>query len=249
MHSQVRDRARDRGEFALQSFEVTHAAIRDIDIRRSLHAEIRRRHEGEVDTLFVDEMGLCQGNARVDLAVVNGSLHGYEIKSERDTLARLPGQCDAYNRALDYVTIVISTKHARGIRQLVPKWWGIWAATSSSTGLTLRQVRVPRRNPSLDAQAVAQLLWRDEALEELEARALAEGLRSKPRAHLWDRLATALPIAELCHVVRERLKRRHWRVDVPRTLGGDSSRPCAKSSRCQGLTPAEHIWRCSHHPN
>lgn len=192
---------------------MTHAPIRDIDIRRRLHAEMRRLHAAEVGTLIVDELGLCQGVARVDLAVVNGSLHGYEIKSECDTLERLPGQRDVYSRALDFVTIVTSTKHAKKIRDSVPRWWGVWAARSSTAGIVLRQVRRPRQNPGVDARAVVELLWRHEALEELESRALAKGLRGKPRGELWARLADSMPLAELCTVVRERLKRRQgWRV-------------------------------------
>jgi hypothetical protein len=197
----------------LQSCTVTHAPVRDVDIRRRLHAEVRRRHAAEIGTLFLDELGLCQGVARVDFAVINGSLHGYEIKSECDTLDRLPGQRDVYGRALDFVTIVTSAKHAKKIRSSVPQWWGIWTANSSTAGVKLRQVRRPRQNPSVDARAVAELLWRDEALEELEARELARGLRGKPRHELWARLADSMPLPELCAIVRGRLKRRRrWRV-------------------------------------
>jgi len=63
--------------------------MRDIDVRRKLRVEVERSHECEFDTLIVEELGLCQGIARVDLAVVNGSVHRYEIKSESDTLTRL----------------------------------------------------------------------------------------------------------------------------------------------------------------
>lgn len=194
---------------------MTHAQIRDVDIRRSLHAEMQRRHRAEADTLILDELGLCQGVARVDLAVVNGSLHGYEIKSESDTLDRLPSQRDVYSRALDYVTIVTSAKHAKKVRRSVPRWWGIWVADPSTVGIALREVRAPRPNPGVDARAVAELLWRHEALDELESRGLAGGLRGKPRRELWQRLADSLPLVELCAAVRERLKgRRRWRVNA-----------------------------------
>jgi len=36
------------------------------------------------------------GASRIDRAVVNGSVHGYEIKSETDDLTRLPAQARAY---------------------------------------------------------------------------------------------------------------------------------------------------------
>jgi hypothetical protein len=189
------------------------AHIRDVDIRRSLHAEMRRRHQAEVGTLILDELALCQGTARVDVAVVNGSLHGYEIKSASDTLERLPGQCSVYSRALDYVTIVTSEKHARKIRRLVPRWWGIWAAYPTATGIELCEVREPRINPRVDGLAIAELLWRQEVLEELESRSLLRGLRGKPRRALWAKLADSIPLPELQAIVRERLKgRAGWRA-------------------------------------
>ena len=73
--------------------------MRDIDIRRRLRAD-ERLHPWDSNTRIVEELGLCQGVARVDLAVVNGTIHGYEIKSERDTLTRLSGQAEIYNHII-----------------------------------------------------------------------------------------------------------------------------------------------------
>src|SRR5437868_15105658 len=87
-----------------------------------------RRHSTEPDTLVVEELGLCQGIARVDLAVVNGNVHGYEIKSECDTLARLPGQISVYSRTLEFVTVITASAHIGNVRHRVPRWWGIWEA-------------------------------------------------------------------------------------------------------------------------
>jgi hypothetical protein len=190
--------------------------MRDIDVRRKLRVEVERSHECELDTLIVEELGLCQGIARVDLAVVNGSVHGYEIKSERDTLARLPGQTDVYNRTLDFVTIVAAPNHSKKIRDAVPNWWGIWATVEDGPDLRLEKVREPSRNPGVDPYALAQLLWRDEALQALLERDLASGLKSKPREELWRRLASELTTAEIGGIVRDRLKHRGvgWRVLV-----------------------------------
>jgi hypothetical protein len=194
--------------------QVIHAQIRDVDIRRCLHAEMRRRHEAEADiTLILDELGLCQGVARVDLAVVNGSLHGTKSRASATLCSDSQGQCDVYSRALDYVTIVTSAKHAKKVCGSVPSWWGIWAANPSPDGIELSEVSTACPNPHVDARAAAELLWRDEALEELESRALAHGLRGRPRRELWAKLAESMPLAELCTLVRERLKRRlGWRV-------------------------------------
>jgi hypothetical protein len=186
--------------------------MRDIDIRRALLAEIEDRHRGEPDTVIRQELGLCQGFARVDLAVVNGSVHGYEIKSEHDTLARLAGQAEIYNRTLDFVTIVTAATHATKINNTVPSWWGILNAVQDGDEVRLDISREASQNPGIDPYALAQLLWRDEALQALLDRRLATGMRSKPREELWRRLASELTLEELGHIVRDRLKHRaDWR--------------------------------------
>ena len=187
--------------------------MRDIDIRRALLGKMDHLHGGDPDTLVVQELGLCQGIARVDVAVVNGSMHGYEIKSEHDTLFRLPGQTDIYNRTLDFVTVVTASSHANAIRKAVPCWWGIWKATQKQDGVFLHNLRAARRNPHIDPFALAQLLWREEALEALSDLGLAVGLRSKPREKLWRRLASELSSKEIGDIVRKYLKRRGpaWR--------------------------------------
>ena len=180
--------------------------MRDLDIRNALKKELASLHDEE--TIILDELGLCQGAARVDLAVVNGALHGYEIKSERDTLARLPTQQGIYNKVFDRVTLVISQSHVEKANQAVPNWWGIAIATQTEGHVSVRTVREATDNPLVDAFAQTQLLWREEALTALEERALAGGLRSKPKKVLWNRLVTELPPREIGTIVRECLRAR-----------------------------------------
>lgn len=66
--------------------------MRDRDVRQALHRKVLKEHHGDADTLVLDELGLRHGTCRVDIAVVNGYLHGYEIKSDSDTLERLPAR-------------------------------------------------------------------------------------------------------------------------------------------------------------
>lgn len=187
--------------------------MRDLDIRRALLKTMARLHEGDPETLIVQELGLCQGTARVDVAVVNGSLHGYEIKSERDTLVRLRGQSDVYNLTLDFVTIVAAQTHAEKISSIVPPWWGIWIAIQVGDDLRFEKRRKHRRNPDLSRFALAQLLWREEALQALADHDLATGMKSKTRDKLWRRLAE-LETEVLGNIVRQQLKQRgtDWRV-------------------------------------
>lgn len=167
-------------------------------------------------TLTIQELSLF-GQVRVDVAVVNGFLSGFELKSELDTLRRLPAQAEAYSRVFDLMTLVVAEKHHEKAIELVPKWWGIVIASTKATGVSLEFLRQAERNPSVDSHSVVKLLWRGEALEELEHRGAATGFRSKTRSQVWHRLAELLPEAELRGVVRRRLKSRPgWRVGLPR---------------------------------
>ena len=51
------------------------ARARDVDVR-SLLKQYLQASEAR-DTLLIDELGLCQGDVRVDVAAVNGELSGY----------------------------------------------------------------------------------------------------------------------------------------------------------------------------
>lgn len=176
--------------------------MRDGDIRAALTNDLRRQFAGDK---IVSEMCLCLGATRVDVAVINGSLHGYEIKSDRDTLNRLPAQVELYNKVLDYSTIVCGPRYASKISDLVPDWWGVVEVhAAEDDAVVLRSRRKPRKNGICDPLAIAQLLWRDEAAALLIGRGETVK-RRETRWNLWDRLAT-WPLRDLQLCVRSQLK-------------------------------------------
>ena len=186
--------------------------LRDVDIRHALHAALEAEHAGEPDTLVVNELGICQGAARVDVAVINGSINGFEIKSDADRLHRLDRQSEAYGTVLDTVTLVTSKRHLAAARRQIPYWWGIIEARKSDEGVELKRIRKSRPNRKQQPEAIARFLWRDEALAMLSEYGLDKGMLSKPRSVLWARLAAELNPADLADGVRAALKHREdWR--------------------------------------
>jgi hypothetical protein len=187
--------------------------MREHEIRSALRDRLEAQFASEPGTLFIDELGIEEGAARVDLAVVNGELHAFEIKSPVDSLVRLPAQAAAYGRVFDRITLVVADRHEAAAVAVLPRWWGVVVCDRAEpSALTTR--RLARRNSTIDPFAVAQLLWRDEALVALEQRELARGLRSKPRRELWRALADGVPLADLQAMVRDVLRaRRTWRAD------------------------------------
>ena len=184
----------------------------DLDIRIALRKRLTLEHQHDQNTLVIEELGLCEGMARVDIAVINGHIEGYEIKSERDTLYRLPSQLEIYGKTLDRVTIVAGAQHMSKIAGLVPQWWGIEEVSCKEGEISFNVIRCPSLNPSIDPHSVVQLLWRDEAIEVLKDLGLSKGMLTKPRTAIWSKLADSLPVEELCAIIRTRLSlRENWR--------------------------------------
>ncbi len=182
-------------------------------LRAALKDRVLSRYLEDSSTIIIDELGLNHNTARVDLAVINGIIHGYEIKSDYDTLQRLPLQIEVYNSVLDRVTLVTGRKHLAKASAVIPKWWGIkLAEPGARNAVRFTNVRNPKNNPQKDVLSLARLLWREEALNLLEEIGAAEGVRSKSRASVYARLAEAAS-AEAIHarVLRQLKGRTNWR--------------------------------------
>lgn len=185
--------------------------LKDIDIRNVLLRKLQNKFMDDQETKIVNEMGVLHGQSRIDVAVINGIIHGYEIKSESDTLDRLPDQIKSYNLVFDRMTIVVQRNYLKEVRALIPKWWGIFLITRRKGNINIREVRKGRLNPNIDPLALSNLLWREEALDILKEKGLHKGYLSKPRREIYQRLVEYIGIEELKHHVSKQLRsREHW---------------------------------------
>jgi hypothetical protein len=183
--------------------------MRDRDVRAAVRQKLAAQYAGDAaNTRIVEEMGVWSGTVRIDIAVINGELWGYELKSERDTLERLPTQANIYSKVFDRVTLVVGTRHVGAAEDAVPPWWGLIVAKGDGASVRLRSVRDAERNPAPDPRLVAELLWRDEAIAALDVFGLAKGWRDKKAKLLHQRLAAGLSFQQLSEQVRLALKRR-----------------------------------------
>ncbi|HHW36803.1 MAG TPA: sce7726 family protein [Bacillales bacterium] len=185
--------------------------LRDNDIRKVLISELYSRYSNDNDTRIVNEMGVLHGQSRVDVAVINGIFHGYEIKSESDNLLRLPSQINDYNKVFDRVTIVVQRNYLDSVRNMIPKWWGIMLVTKNKNAFNIREVRQGRLNNDVDPYSLSHLLWREEALAILKEKGLQKGYLSKPRKEIYEKLSNSLEINELRKLVSKQLRlRENW---------------------------------------
>lgn len=188
--------------------------MNDADFRATLKHNLLEQHREQPGTTFLEELELRQGETRVDVAVVNGLLHGYEIKSARDTLSRLPQQALSYGLVLDKATLVVAERHLPAALEILPEWWGVEVVTPDEHGhLQIEALHPPQPNPGIDSFHVAELLWRDEALQFLDERGFARGYRAKSRAVLHRRIAAVADVDEIRACVRYHLKnRKGWKA-------------------------------------
>lgn len=194
----------------------------DLIIRSALKEDLRRRHARDRKLRIIEELGVQHGTARIDIAVVNGNMHGYEIKSDQDTLQRLPEQMDVFNSVFDKMTLIVGKNHLYETINMVPDWWGIVIAKVNNNGsVVFRRIRRTEINKNQNSVSVAKLLWREEALRILEERGEARGFYSKPRNLIYEKLATVLDQKTLGEKVREAIFfRSDWRPDAPLVLNG-----------------------------
>jgi hypothetical protein len=182
--------------------------LTDSDIRAELKLTVLSLLDDEPETVVIDELGICQGEARVDLALVNGKIHGYEIKSDRDSLRRLAKQVDLYGKVVDQATLVVGQRHFEAAKAVLPEWWGLLYVERTSKGIRFTAQRQAQTNPGRDARALVEFLWLEDAIMLLERHGLDRGVRSKPRRIVWDRVCDSFDIEVIGTAVRAQLKAR-----------------------------------------
>ena len=140
-------------------------------------------------------------------------MHGYEIKSERDNLERLPHQVEQYNQVFDYITLVCGEKYLDRIYDTIPSWWGVYCVKDCISGIKVESIKEPQKNTALDPFALAQFLWRNEMMEILPKYTEDKIIRKSPKYRLWRFLSENMDIEELQEYVKTCLKTRtDWRV-------------------------------------
>lgn len=175
------------------------AGMLDRDIRPLLVDAVRTHHPRA--TLFHEFPVRRIG--RADVVAVNAAIWGYEIKSERDTLSRLPLQIKHYESTFDYCTVVAAERHLSGAERLAPPHWGIFAVRDCS----IVELRRPQRNPNRRTTDIIRLLWKTECIKALRARG-ANVRWDASLLSIW-RMLHKLPTADIDELVRDALKCRN----------------------------------------
>jgi hypothetical protein len=201
--------------------------LNDAAIRTAVHREHLSGTRKSAKTLIVNELGIDHGKMRADIAVINARFTGYEIKSDEDSLSRLPRQITGYNRVFDYAHIVATDRHLEKAMAMVPNWWGVIRVWKDTQGdLRTRTVRKGSLNPKRSSIALARLLWRDEVLTILKELGMSGASLRRERAKLYRSLVQRLSMDDLALLVTKCFRSRAaWRDhSQPFPDGGSSQR-------------------------
>jgi hypothetical protein len=177
-----------------------------------------KRHLAETlapGVALVDELGIKHGKYRVDVCAIDTLLHGYEIKSDQDTLARLPAQAKHFSLVFQRMTLVIGPRLLGAALAGVPPWWGLMLVTVDESGETvLSTLREAAPNPKPNYRWVVRLLWRDE----LTACLKAAGVRGYSKLKYWEvanQMLATFTSDELTALVTRALRDRKAGAEAP----------------------------------
>lgn len=175
------------------------AMTTEAEVRESLRSALMSASSAPAEAVY--EFWVPKSNERADVAVIGARLDGFEIKTERDTLKRLPRQAEAYGRVFDRCHAVLACRHVDRALEILPPWWGVQVI---GEGAPFSVLRSAQPNDAVDPETLVRLLWRDEVYH-----ALCElGALPDPRAgrfRLWEMLLAALDVEGIKRVVRSAL--------------------------------------------
>jgi len=185
----------------------------DMEIRREVHRKLLKQSHISEGTIVIDELGVSHGRNRVDIAVLNGLLHGYEIKSSKDNLKRLPTQISEYSKVFQKLTLIVDQKHFEHSLSHIPHWCGVVVVNKGIRGgIHFSKYRGAQLNPQVSAFDMAHLLWRKEVYDFLTTGLGQQLNKNATRATLYNELVNQCSVKDIFELIKTMFTRReNWR--------------------------------------
>lgn len=155
------------------------------------------------DVVIISELALESFSRRADLVLVNGSIELFEIKSEADTLTRLPGQIKTFSRFCDKLHVVGAPCHIENILSSTPEHIAVW---KFEVGVGISVVRRGRKNLLHDKVSLIKLINIHELRQLLAVHKIKV---DSPRRKYLEVAAHQIPAEKLRLGVLQLLKKRY----------------------------------------
>jgi len=140
------------------------------DIRIALRNWVHDKFELKQNDILIDELGFRNKDLestvdhtfRADLALANGRLVGFEIKSQKDNLKRWSSQMTAYTNVFDEIWLCSHGKHLHQALNITEKHIGVLVVDDTGS---ITVVRYAAENHKLNFYDLSGLLWKEELME------------------------------------------------------------------------------------
>ena len=142
------------------------------------------------------------GSCKADLVILNGTATVYEIKSERDSLARLVNQVENYKRVFAKVNVIASEGHIDGVLNTIPDDVGVMCLSKRYRITSVREAA--DRPERICPVTVFESLRMAEGISILRAMGVAVPEVPNTRKHtaMRELFATRDPVAVHAEMVR-----------------------------------------------
>ena len=176
----------------------------DREIRDKLLKDLRADKN---NIKIINELDLHR--AVIDIAVIDKKYFcGYEIKSDKDNLLRLPTQMQIYDWVLDKITIVIGESKLSEVNFIIPDFWGIMIARNEDGKINLIEKRKSKLNKYISKNWLSRKLWRSDIIDILRIKNLYKGRSNYYRDELLGILMENISLYELRRYIRNILIKR-----------------------------------------
>lgn len=140
----------------IYSVEIVGEAVREADIKAAVVARLRKDGDISSRSVLATEYPIGRTGVRADLAILQGTFVGIEIKSQHDSLRRLQRQLSAYRQFFDRTILVVAERHLAAVQKLMLEGIELWVVHGSSLQLISVDSRPSQRLPFTELLTEAQ---------------------------------------------------------------------------------------------
>lgn len=157
---------------------------------------------------FFEELNI--GKSRADaVLIMEDKLIGFEIKSDVDSLKRLPEQIKNYTKYCNQNYLVVGTYFVDKVQDILPETWGIYSCRQLEESCELVCIRQAQPNQKVKIKNQLSLLWRNELIHIVKKYKLG-GVTKRNRKKLAELIIEKLAESEIMHEMCEEFMEREY---------------------------------------